>query len=74
MDLHQFESASTKEVKSVSTTAGKWAELKQLMSSAQSVEEWNDLREEAKKLYPMTLINRLDISGYIVETLKPVTA
>jgi hypothetical protein len=44
--------------------------LKVKMSKAQNVHHWNDLRNEAKLLYPMETINKLDASGYISEVLK----
>ena len=46
--------------------------LKTLMSQAHSVENWNELREVAKKHYSQDLINELDSSGYIKQVLKKV--
>jgi len=44
--------------------------LKFKMSKAQNIHHWNDLRNEAKILYPMETINKLDSSGYISKVLK----
>jgi hypothetical protein len=66
MKLHEFESASTKEVKSVSLdSAEQFQKLKNIMAEAQSVRHWNELREYAKDIFPIQVINRLDQSGYI---------
>lgn len=35
-----------------------------------TVENWNIIRDAFKLLYPMSVINELDGSGYIVEWLK----
>lgn len=43
--------------------------LKNFMSPAKSVEDWNILREEAKRFFSRDLIKRLDQSGYIVKLL-----
>lgn len=40
-------------------------QLKYKMSHARSVEEWNLLRNEAKKEFGTEIINRLDASGFI---------
>lgn len=44
-------------------------ELKAYMSTASTVEEWNNLREKAKLQVSPELINQLDASGYIHEVL-----
>lgn len=54
--------------------------LKAVMGTAKNVDEWNDLRNKAKELCPIettttpfgkitgrTLINQLDVSGYVTE-------
>lgn len=45
-------------------------ELKRKMSESVNVTHWNQLREEAKKTYPMETINKLDASAYISEVLQ----
>ena len=44
--------------------------LKLKMSKAVHVQHWNELREEAKLLYPIKTINKLDSSGFIGQVLK----
>ena len=45
-------------------------ELKKFMGTGNSIEEWNNKREEAKKLFSQALINQLDASGYIKKFLN----
>jgi hypothetical protein len=45
-------------------------QLKNFMSTAKTVNEWNEKRESAKDLYPIELIQELDSSGYIKELLS----
>jgi len=40
--------------------------LKASMAYAKTVQEWNERRKEAKKVFPPELIDRLDASGFIV--------
>lgn len=44
--------------------------LKEFMSTATSVDEWNELREQAKAEFTNEEISQLDSSGYIVEILN----
>lgn len=44
--------------------------LKEFMAPVKTVEQWNERREEAKKLFSQKLIYQLDCSGYISEVLK----
>ena len=45
-------------------------QLKNFMSTATTVSEWNAKRERAKDLYPIELIQELDSSGYIKELVR----
>lgn len=45
-------------------------ELKEFMSQAKSIEEWNALRDVAKDRYGMGAVSELDASGFIVELLN----
>ena len=40
-------------------------EVKEQISQAQNIEEWNKLRGELKYVYPMDIINALETSGFI---------
>lgn len=44
-------------------------ELKSFMSLARNVEQWNELREEAKLLFPIEEIRKLESSGFITQVL-----
>lgn len=52
------------------TTVSEFTKLKNFMSTAKDVEEWNKLREFAKKVFKQETINELDASGYIKEVLR----
>jgi hypothetical protein len=43
--------------------------LKEFMSVATTVSEYNELREDAKRFFSKDLINKLDQSAYIVKLL-----
>lgn len=45
-------------------------ELMEFMSSAENVDQWNELRDEAKEKWSIKEIQALDHSGYIVEILN----
>jgi hypothetical protein len=45
-------------------------ELKKIMSAATTVDEWNELREEAKKKFTNKEISELDASGFIIKILN----
>lgn len=45
-------------------------ELKEFMSQAHDIEEWNALRDLAKDKFGMALVSELDASGFIVEILN----
>jgi len=47
-------------------------DLKQFMvlRTINNVEDWNEVRERAKLIFPQKLINELDSSGYIRKLLK----
>lgn len=52
------------------TMINDFTKLKNFMSPAKNVEEWNDLRDAAKKVFAQETINELDTSGYIKEVLR----
>lgn len=68
MKIEHFESKESGKVSLVCQDPlfNQWNNLKQLMSKAVSIREWNILRGLAKLTYPIELINRLDASGFIV--------
>jgi len=45
-------------------------DLKEFMSGAKNVQDWNSLREDAKGEFPVSLIRQLDGSGYIKECIR----
>lgn len=45
-------------------------DLKVYMNACLTVHEWNEKREKAKILFTQSAINKLDSSGFIVESLR----
>jgi hypothetical protein len=71
LNLHEFESKSTGEIKPVDCLEAGWNQLVTMMKSAKSVEHWNELREIAKEEFAPALICRLDKSGLLPSLKVP---
>lgn len=80
MNVHEFESKETGEIKPVSTNASASTELEQMKleldqarPSVRDVDYWNWKRDAFKKKYSPAAIGLLDASGYISKWLRPST-
>lgn len=44
-----------------------------IANAPKTVEEWNEIRDQAKKVFTDATISRLDGSGLISKLIKPIT-
>jgi len=71
--LYHFKSKSTGEIKQISPFISMCEACKKAMRKAISIHHWNELRKVMKTIYPIGVINQLDVSGHIsIVLLKPI--
>lgn len=65
MNVGEFMSTNGVRPVRIDPNAQKYDELVALMIQAHTIQEWNELRKQAKSIFKNELISRLDASGLV---------